>query len=466
MRKAERIALEARMALLDKEKAFAGKIMSYYMGAEQALRGDLNLVRSRLESAIASGKSITAANILNEETHVTKMLEAIEKEMQGFSRLVMGDTRKRAVDAAKTGVEAAISQVGIVADLDTLPTESLRNLVERYDREPLSRKYGLMGLEAKQRARQAMFSGVAAGKNPREMVGDVAQSLQATRTDAEVIARTTVISAHRDAGIEAYRLSGIVKQYERLATLSPRTCPVCLALDHRRFDISEPFWRHPQCRCTHTAVLEDSEVDLVGEPTEPGSKWFERQDKLTRERMLGPTKNKLYESGVITLDDLVEVINDPDYGPTIRERSIRSLIREGIITKEQFNAAYLEGMGYGKKPEISLGNDVTQAENDQLQVIRAMGQVENKEFLVAMSKDGETKVFDTDYKGLSASNLPIALKNHLKDETFTVDEIEGFGKSPSLKKVHVILPNGDIHTMKGDIAGNHKKINSDASRRC
>ena len=89
----------------------------------------------------------------------------------------------------------------------------------------------------------------------------------ATKSRAEMIARTEVLRATNFATNEAYKQSGIVKSKEWLTALDERTCEICTPLDTKIVGVNESFNTsvgavdfppvHPRCRCTIIPVISD-----------------------------------------------------------------------------------------------------------------------------------------------------------------------------------------------------------------
>lgn len=162
---------------------------------------------------------------------------------------------------------------------------------------------------------------IALGYNPRKTARMMADGLTAGLDKALVIARTEQQRAYRTGSQMQYQESGVVFQYQRHAAMSERTCFECVALDGKIYKTDEDFASHPNCRCFMTPVIEG--VD------NPGAKtlgWFERQPESTQREILGAGRYDLYSSGT-PLIDMVQVRNDPTWGPTISAVPIAELVK-------------------------------------------------------------------------------------------------------------------------------------------
>lgn len=88
------------------------------------------------------------------------------------------------------------------------------------------------------------------------------------------------------------------------------------------------------CRCQVLMVTDINMVDYG----QTGSDWFAEQPADVQRDMLGNTKYELYSRGHVTLTDLLDRHNT-EWGPTAGQKSLKALIGEGKVTKEQVLSA-------------------------------------------------------------------------------------------------------------------------------
>jgi len=100
-----------------------------------------------------------------------------------------------------------------------------------------------------------------------------------------------------------------VTRWLRLAN-HETACLACLMLEGTIYDNREDFADHPNGRCTIMPIESGTHHD-----EHPGRDWLEQQDEETQRRILGKTRYEAWRNGEISLDDMVEVVNDPVYGP-------------------------------------------------------------------------------------------------------------------------------------------------------
>jgi len=110
----------------------------------------------------------------------------------------------------------------------------------------------------------------ASGSSIQQMTSDMRKKLDINKRNAERLIRTEVNHISNESSMDAYKNSGVVEQYEILATLDSRTSEICRDLDGKKFKLGEkkvsvnfpPF--HPNCRTTTIPYFPEyeSEEDL------------------------------------------------------------------------------------------------------------------------------------------------------------------------------------------------------------
>lgn len=93
----------------------------------------------------------------------------------------------------------------------------------------------------------------------------VQDRMNVSKSNAQRLVRTESAHIMGEATAKGYQESGVVKQYQFLATLDSRTSPICQSMDNRVFDLSDkqvgvnypPL--HANCRSTTVAYFGDEE---------------------------------------------------------------------------------------------------------------------------------------------------------------------------------------------------------------
>lgn len=111
--------------------------------------------------------------------------------------------------------------------------------------------------------REIMFKGILSGSNVRDIAREVSKVTETSEYKARAYSRTMLTEVSNEAEKRTLEEAGF-RKYRYLATLDERTCPVCGRLDGEVFLLSKakagtnfpPM--HKNCRCVHTAVLNDN----------------------------------------------------------------------------------------------------------------------------------------------------------------------------------------------------------------
>lgn len=163
--------------------------------------------------------------------------------------------------------------------------------------------------EATQAMRRSLVLGVAKGENPRETARRMVQQAQGSFDGglrrAQVIARTEMIDAHREAATASQQANAdVLAGWEWHAQLSERTCPSCLAQHGSRFalDVEGPL-DHQQGRCARVPVTKTWRELGFDAPESPrprtltGPEWLEQQPEATQRSILGPKRYEAWKNG-------------------------------------------------------------------------------------------------------------------------------------------------------------------------
>ena len=141
-----------------------------------------------------------------------------------------------------------------------------------------------------------------------------------------------MLRASREAQRRMYEGSPAVMGYERVATQDARVCTACLALSGTVHKTDEIMPSHPNCRCVMVPRT-PSLAEITGDPSIPDlrSPAVTPEDilrGLDRDEILGilgPRRYRLMQDGV-PLSEMVEVRQDPRWGPTTRIKPIKELL--------------------------------------------------------------------------------------------------------------------------------------------
>lgn len=116
---------------------------------------------------------------------------------------------------------------------------------------------------------QTLRAGLAQGLTNQEMARRISDSMDSGMAVASRLVRTEVTNTLNQATLQSYRDTGLVEEYEFLATLDKRTSSICSDLDGDKFLIEDAVAglnlppMHPRCRSTTIPYFEDTPQQLT-----------------------------------------------------------------------------------------------------------------------------------------------------------------------------------------------------------
>lgn len=242
------------------------------------------LQKSRAEVAKILGRYSSLGNVVS--TVRQGNVENVLAEIDG----VMGDLKRGSTLARRAGVKQAWKN-GIEHSLDDLwkaGFPSYAELTEAKKKQTASAAFNLMDTHAldflvnynvqlagnvtqelRDGIRGVVFNGITQGLSVPEMVQQMGTIIKdpeefrkagskvykTAQLRAQTIARTETMRAHNQGRIKFYDTAGFA-ELEWLAIGDERQCPVCEALNGKRFPPGKfpPMPAHPLCRCTQVAI--------------------------------------------------------------------------------------------------------------------------------------------------------------------------------------------------------------------
>ena len=104
-----------------------------------------------------------------------------------------------------------------------------------------------------------LVENLAMGWNPRKSADAIRKAFGMGLTRSLSITRTEYLRAYRTATLNTYQKNAdIVTGWERHATKDVRTCMACIALDGKRYKLSESMDDHVQGRCAMLPITKSS----------------------------------------------------------------------------------------------------------------------------------------------------------------------------------------------------------------
>lgn len=338
---------EQRDEILESDRLQAAAIIAIYALIWSQAQASLSRLNQQIQEAKARGEKIDQAWMLQRDRLATiqAQVEAtVTQYAQSQIYPIITNGQVAAITMAERHAQTSIlASLGATAQqaaqlgirVTPLPIGAMNAMVGRLaDGSPLSRLLGELGPEASNAIKGVLLKGVAQGYNPRRVAREMRKSLGGNMSRALRISRNEQLRAYREASLEAYRQNEqLVHGWLWIASLSPRTCPLCIA-EHGSFHpLTEPFASHISCRCSPVPWTKSfAELGIEGVPDtgpplpESGESWFARQSPQYQESLLGPGKYEAYRAGQIRLSDLVGHRDDPNWGPSRYVKSLDSAL--------------------------------------------------------------------------------------------------------------------------------------------
>jgi SPP1 gp7 family putative phage head morphogenesis protein len=340
----EELIARQRSELMKVERNGASAITATYKRVEEKLAANLALLISDIESARDAKVEVRPNWLVTQHRYQQLLAELQEEtlafihraiaEVTGMQRVAVERAPKDAEDltvkALGPGPEAAVAQVR--QNFGRLPGRQLERLVGfASDGKPLGELLAELGPEQSRAARDSLAYGVATGQSPRVIASDVATKTGMAKVRALTIARTEMLRPYREVTHERFQASQVVTGWTWLAVLDARTCPVCAAMNGTEHTDDETLDSHPNCRCT-AAPRTKSWVDLGFSgipdrrpPVLTPEQRFAALPEGDRLAILGARRLAAYESGAITLAEMVRVTESPRWGPGRRAATLTEL---------------------------------------------------------------------------------------------------------------------------------------------
>ena len=258
------------------------------------------------------------------------------------------DSQRAAVGLARRGAEQTVvaglprgvtmeNLANIGLGWNRLPEEAFTNFVGiAADGNPVSNLLAPLGREAAGGVKDAIGTGIALGKGPRQTAQLVRVAAGMPLSKALLITRTETNRAFREATrLDYANNSQVVKGYRRLAAHSERTCMACIALDGTLYALDEPLNEHPNGRCAlvpDTITYQDLGLDVEMPPQPENARdWLTRQPEDTQRNMLGNARFEAIQRGELHMNQLATVRQNAIWGDAAVVRPLRDLgLREGV----------------------------------------------------------------------------------------------------------------------------------------
>lgn len=289
-------------------------------------------VRDRLEQAILDlAEEVSRQGAppsiwqLSKMSRYQELLRQLQREMQGLGLDVAGMIEKEQWEHGRIGIAAAqesLRALGVQADFPVLPTRAVENMVGlAADGSPLQKLLTDSWPASAGKATDILVRNTALGVNPKKTARQMQDALGGTVDRMMRIARTEQLRVFRQASLDQYRASGLVRGYRRLCAKQPRTCAACLLDDGHFYTLDQVMPEHVCGRCTTVPSV----VSIPDVQWETGREWLEKQGSDVQQHVLGKTRFNDWKAGKLKLEDIPGVRQNDKWGPSIVTRSAATI---------------------------------------------------------------------------------------------------------------------------------------------
>lgn len=325
----------ARKALLARDTKRATELINAYGRIWTRLQRDLE----QLAMAAEAGKSRAYM-----EQRIRELQTQIAEEVTRYAAYADGQLEAGVREAVEAAARDA-PQV-VAAAYGPLGEALIQMAWNRLDPERIEIALGMLGAGSPLRGRMtdllgdavakqvadALFEGVALGRNPRAIHAELRRQLGKGLEWSLAQTRTATVYAYREATRANYTAnSEIVKGYRRMSALIPgRTCMACVALHGTEYPLETPLNDHYNGLCWLEPVVapfSELGLDLPGpeRKVQTGEEWFRSLKPETQRAMMGDTVWEDWKAGRIRLRDMATTRHDDVYGEMTQEAPLRSL---------------------------------------------------------------------------------------------------------------------------------------------
>lgn len=190
----------------------------------------------------------------------------------------------------------------------------------------------------KQQLDDALTEALIQGKNPKVLAKEFANKFGQKEKDAYRLLQTETSYVVEQAAQKAYEEDG-VEEYQWLATLDLKTCPLCQPLDgkvYKRIDgkvgANLPP-KHPNCRCTTIPYFEDYQGHTRVARTDEKSRSYEVPASMTYEewkkKYVPESENQKLAMNKDTLID-TKYINSKEYHDKFKKLTDNEAVNETV----------------------------------------------------------------------------------------------------------------------------------------
>ncbi|MDP9353335.1 MAG: phage head morphogenesis protein, partial [Chloroflexota bacterium] len=244
------VALDYRRRLLAHDADAAITLVQAYRQAQKRLDDQIEALARQIAAQQAAGETVTRGRLLRMERYRALERQILDevRRLTAMAEGVISGGQALAVDlGAEAALQTALSSAGVGVVWNRLPTGAFEQLVGALsDGSPLRDLLDELPEATARNVRDRLLQGLALGYNPRKIAALGRNELGLTEQRLLTISRTEIARAYRAATLETYRAnSHLIEGWRWVAAKSFRTCPACLAMDGKVFELEIEPGMHP-----------------------------------------------------------------------------------------------------------------------------------------------------------------------------------------------------------------------------
>lgn len=314
------VSREFRADVLRGDREMLRQLSSAYSLIERSLKLELKSLMNDIERAQREGKAVNR-DWLRRSLRYQSLIRQTKQQIQAYSngaRLFIETRQQQAIDLGQSHA-ADLIQTGAEISFARLPSGAINELVGVLeDGSPLSKVLDRLGRESVGKMREALITGLGAGRSVARLGQELRSAVDIPRWKALQIARTEVMRAYRQSTLATYAAnSDVLDGWIWTSTLSTRTCLACWSLHGTFFPLSKQFFpAHVSCRCTSIPSVKGTKTNM-----QVGSVAFANLPPDQQATILGPSRYEMFKSGT-PLDEFVMLTRDKDWGGAYQVRPL------------------------------------------------------------------------------------------------------------------------------------------------
>ena len=339
------------MAIPDEIHANIIDLMTDLMRAEVGVRQDVLKMLEKLGNELV--KEVFTAGLDTRRTDWQKArLRELINQVQDLTKTAFQEIGSDAeqklhtmVEVTSDGVASAVNEaVGapLVQSMNWTPA-LLKKLASDtlVQGAPAEEWWSRQAVSMAQGFADQMRQGIARGESLGQLTARVRPIVEVSRREAIALVRTTAMATVNAAAQETYKSNdAIIQGLTWCATLDPRTCVSCAALDFKQWLFSEDHPDPPlhwNCRCCMLPWLKawadlarehggDVEIAKKLDKIKPGQRaamdgpvagdtdydtWFRSLTKERQLEILGPGRYQMWKDNKLSFSDMVDKSGNP-----------------------------------------------------------------------------------------------------------------------------------------------------------